>query len=136
MAITGECLCGGVKYEISGKLDGSANCHCSMCRRQSGSAYNAAGVVPPGALKWTSGEKMLGAYESSPGGYRYFCTKCGSSLGGGPKDLKSGPFYVALGTIDGDPGVKPGAHIYVGSKAAWHDITDQLPQFKEFPPQN
>ena len=134
MAIKGGCLCGGVRYEISGKPEQAANCHCSMCRKQTGSAFFSALPVMAKNLRWTQGEDLVARYESSPGGARLFCKKCGSTLGGGPMNPKPDDlYYLAMGTLDDDPGIKPSAHIYVGSKAPWHEITDKLPQFKEFP---
>jgi hypothetical protein len=133
MALKGGCLCGGVRYEISGKVESAANCHCSMCRKQTGSAFFSALPVATNNLRWTQGKDLITHYASSAEGERLFCKKCGSTLGGGSSDPKADTFYLAMGTLDGDPGIKPSAHIFVGSKAPWYEITDKLPQFKEFP---
>ena len=132
MAITGSCLCGGVQYEISGGLSDLAYCHCSMCRRSLGAAFGAFARVVEGNFRWLSGEDIIVAYESSPGVRLCFCGKSGSHLGAMGDSGKLS--WVALGSVTGDPGVRPEAHIFTGSKAPWHKITDNLPQFDEWPP--
>jgi len=131
MAITGGCLCGGVRYEIKGSFNLAGNCHCSMCRRQHGAAFATYGGVAPEDFSWVAGEELLSAYESSPDNKRHFCRKCGSNLAGSNAE---GVNFVTLGTVDGDPGIRPQAHIFVGSKASWYEISDSLMQFDEFPP--
>jgi len=133
MALKGGCLCRGVRYEIDGKLDSASNCHCSMCRKHTGSAFFAAAPIATKNLRWTGGKELIARYESSPGAVRMFCKKCGSTLGGGAADEKADTIYLALGTLDDDPGVKPSSHMFVGSKAPWFEITDALAQFKEVP---
>jgi hypothetical protein len=132
MALHGGCLCGGVRYEISGKLGETGLCHCSMCRKNSGSAFMACTQVASKDFKWTKGENLLGSYESSPGAKRMFCKNCGSPVAGGGESMKDS-LFLYLSSLDEDPGMRPQAHIFVGSKAPWFEITDQLPQFKEFP---
>lgn len=131
MTIRGKCLCGGVQYETPGRLKDLAFCHCSMCRRALGAAFGAYARVSPGAFRWLSGEDQIATYESSPGVHRCFCRHCGSSLGAVGEDGNLS--WVALGTVTGDPGVRPEAHIFAGSKAPWFEITDSLPQFDEWP---
>jgi len=131
MAITGNCLCGAVSYEISGSLKAAGHFHCSMCRKSHGAAFATWAHVNPGQFRWTSGVEFVARYESSPGKERCFCKKCGSPLG----LSDSGKITeVVLGTVDGDPGVRPGEHIFVGSKASWYEIVDALPQYEEWPP--
>jgi hypothetical protein len=132
MTISGGCLCDGVHYEISGELNDVALCHCSMCRRTLGAAFGAYARVSADEFRWVRGEDLIATYESSPGVYRCFCRQCGSSLGAAGESGKLS--WVALGTVTGDPGLRPEAHIFVGSKAPWYEITDHLPQFDEWPP--
>ena len=132
MTIRGSCLCGGVQYEIVGELRDAGNCHCSMCRRAHGAAFGTYARVILDEFRWVSGEELVSAYESSPGGYRCFCRVCGSPLGSQGEGGKLS--WVTLGTVEGDPGVRPSDHIFVRSKAPWHKITDDLPQFDEWPP--
>jgi hypothetical protein len=127
----GSCLCGGVRYEITGAFKAMGNCHCSMCRRAQGAAFVTWGIIDHDQFRWTAGEGRIQAYESSPGTQRCFCGTCGSPLvcthGGKVSE-------VVIGTIDGDPGARPSEHIFVGSKALWHEITDALPQHDTWPP--
>ena len=131
MSIKGGCLCGKVRYEIAGPLHAADHCHCSMCRRQHGAAFATYADFEPQDFKWTSGESHIKIFEPSPEGGWCFCRECGSSLAG---TLNGEIVTITLGTTDGDPGLKPSFHIFVGSKAAWHDIGDGLPQFDERPP--
>lgn len=129
MSIEGGCLCGKIRYRIEGPLENAEHCHCSMCRRFHGAAFSSYADVHPGNFHWLQGEDQLGIYEPNPGKGWAFCKTCGSSLGmpGADGRLTS----VALGTVDGDPGIRPSEHMFVGSKAVWYDISDDLPQHKE-----
>jgi len=131
MSVTGSCLCGTVRYEVAGPLEFVGNCHCSMCRKAHGAAYATWGILKPEDFRWVAGEQSVHHYESSPGTTRCFCGKCGSPLAIAHAG-KVGE--VAVGTVDGDPGMRPREHIFVGSRARWHDITDSLPQHEEWPP--
>ena len=129
--ITGSCLCGKVRYEITGPLLYADHCHCSMCRRQHGAAFSTYAGFHPDSFKWVSGEDRVKIYEVATGGGWCFCSNCGATLAGTEKgSVKS----VTLGTIAGDPGIRPESHIFVGSKAPWHEINDDLVQFEERPP--
>jgi hypothetical protein len=131
----GSCLCGGIRYEIHGELRGVLNCHCSMCRKAHGAAFRTRAAVRVADFRWLAGEGLLTHYESSPGEYRTFCRVCGSNLV--TKFDRDKEWYgFPLGTLDTDPGVKAKRHVFVGSKAPWHDITDDLPQYEELPPRS
>jgi len=134
--ITGRCLCGGIAYEIRGEFGGAVNCHCSVCRRHTGSAFLTAAMVPRANFTWTKGQELLRTYQSSAEGVRIFCGNCGSNLASGAADPKSDLFFIHVGTIDGDPGVRIESHMFVGSKAPWFEITDALPQHDTYPPQS
>jgi hypothetical protein len=131
LTIRGGCLCGAVRYEIDGSFAAAGHCHCSMCRKSHGAAFATWAFVSPEQFKWTSGVEFVEAYQSSPELERRFCRKCGSPLVA-THDGKA--MEVVLGTVDGDPGVRPREHIFVGSKAPWYEITDALPQFEKWPP--
>ena len=131
MAIQGSCLCGAVRYEISGSFDIAGHCHCSLCRKSHGAAFASHAHVDPEQFRWTAGVEQVQKYESSPGGERCFCQRCGSMLAVTEARKVS---WVTLGTVDGDPGIRPSGHVFVGSKAPWYEITDTLPQFEEWPP--
>ena len=130
MAIVGGCLCGAIRYQVDGELSRAGSCHCSMCRKSHGAAFGTYAEVPAGGFRWTAGEDDVRFYESSPGGGRAFCPRCGSTLGAVEQGVLR---WITLGTVDGDPGIKPQAHIFVASKAPWEEINDDLPQFDEYP---
>lgn len=127
----GGCLCGAIRYEVAGPLSDVSNCHCSMCRRFHGAAYSTYAKVNAPDFNWIKGRELLSVYETTPGIGWAFCRRCGSSLGI-PSGDKLGS--ITLGTLDVDPGVRPAYHMFVGSKAPWHDITDALPRHDAWPP--
>jgi len=131
--ITGRCLCGGVRFEINGGLGPVVYCHCSMCRRASGSSFATNASVRKENFRILSGHELLTEYESSPGNRRTFCSKCGSPLFGTAADIPSAR-RVRLGALDNVDGAKAVAHIWTGSKSDWFKITDGLEQFEEEPP--
>jgi hypothetical protein len=131
VSITGACLCGAVRYEIRGTIPDAGSCHCLMCRRSHGAAFATFGTVDPADFHWTCGEEFVSVYESSPGEGRLFCSICGSKLGASENGVVNS---VTLGTVDGDPEIRPRSHIFVGSKASWYEINDDLPQFEDWPP--
>jgi hypothetical protein len=131
--LKGSCLCGGVHYEITGKLTQVRNCHCSMCRKAHSAAFRSRASVRTADFRWTAGEALLSWYESSPGTHRGFCRRCGSAL---LSRFDESPAIcgLPLGCLDTDPDVRPTMHIFVDSKAPWHEITDSLPQYPDWPP--
>ena len=131
MLISGSCLCKAVRYEIKGRLQDAGNCHCKMCRKAHGAAFASNADVEPADFRWVSGEDSLSSYESSPGQSRIFCSVCGSKLAFSEKGRV---VMITLGTVDGDPGIRPRSHIFVAWKAEWHQIDDDLPRFDEWPP--
>ncbi len=127
----GSCLCRRVQYEIKGEFYDVLNCHCSMCRKLHASAFRTRAKIKTQSWKTLQGEKFIKYYESSPGEWKSFCSECGASLF---TKFAAFPDVLGfpLGTLDTDPKVKANRHIYVGSKASWHEITDKLPQYQEF----
>jgi len=125
--IRGSCLCGAVKYEVDGSLGGAVNCHCSMCRKAHGAAFASYARVDKKAFAFVSGADRISSYQSSADVIRTFCSRCGSTLQF-MRLTRPDTFWIALGTMDDDPGVRPERHIYVDSKAPWFDITDGLEQ--------
>ncbi len=130
--LRGSCLCQGVAFEIHGKVIDLLYCHCSMCRKAQGSAFRARGKVLASEFRWVRGEERVRYYESSPGQQRSFCSVCGSSLITRFTD-KPKVLGLALGVLDDDPVDRPLCHVHVASKAPWHEITDDLPQFETLP---
>lgn len=99
-----------------------------MCRLQHGAAFSTYADFEPGNFIWTTGEHLVKVYETLSSGGWCFCSECGSTLAGTDNGQIT---TITLGTVEGDPGIKPESHIFVGSKAQWHDIFDELPQFEE-----
>ena len=130
--LSGSCLCGGVRYTVSGPLTGALNCHCSMCRKAHGAAFRSRARVRAVDFRWLAGEELVTWYESSPGTHRGFCRVCGSKLLS-RFDRTPSAFGLPLGALDGDPGLRPAMHVFVAHKAPWYEITDSLPQHAEAP---
>ena len=132
--VGGSCLCGEVAFEYEGEPKFMLNCHCSRCRLAKGAAHASNVFVAEEALRWLRGEQQVTLF-ALPGAQRFgnaFCQTCGSSM---PRKPAGGPMYnVPAGSLDDDPGVRPKAHIYVGSKAPWFEPTDALPRHEEMPP--
>ncbi len=126
--IRGSCLCGTVRFEISGPLDRASHCHCSMCRKAHGAAFGSYAGVPKSSLRWTAGEASIARFKSSEDVTRTFCSRCGSTLEylhrAQPERIA-----IALGVLDDDPGVRPALHMFVADKAPWYEIGDRLVQF-------
>lgn len=125
--MVGRCLCGDVRFTISGALGPSAFCHCTSCRRASGSAFAANALLPADAIAWQAGRERIREYESSPGKLRAFCGACGSPLYARQVAMPDW-LSIRLGVLDGDPEVAPRAHFNVAGMPSWSAITDQLPQ--------
>jgi hypothetical protein len=139
----GSCLCGGIKFEISGPLVGPSNCHCTMCRKQHGAAFRSRARAEKSDFKWAQGEELVTFYESTRGCFRGFCRVCGSPVANRPgpnyKPALANPAIaselgIPLGVLDDDPGIRPDQHIFVANKAPWFEITDNLPQYADMPP--
>ena len=128
----GRCLCGALTYELDGPFSAMIHCHCSMCRKHHGSGFATFVVEPIAGFRWTSGEDPRGRYQSSPNGVRTFCRVCGSA---GPTTMPElGIAAAPAAGFEGELGLKPQSHIFVGSKAPWDAITDALPQHHAYPP--
>jgi len=129
----GGCLCGKVRFEITGKIQDIIYCHCSQCRKAQGSAFATNGNIDIKGFKFISGENELTGYESSPGLTKYFCKYCGSPIisknASNPNKVR-----VRLGVIESDIIERPVAHIFVTSKANWEDIEGDLPQYETYEP--
>lgn len=128
---SGSCLCGDIAFVGDGAIEHVDQCHCSMCRKAHGAAFATYGGAPPEHFRMLRGESLARNYPSSPIGRRVFCPRCGSVV---PRKVPGKPVAIALGNVAGDPAARPKSHFFVGSKAPWHDIVDDLPQFDEYPP--
>jgi hypothetical protein len=128
--LRGTCLCGTVEYEVEDQFRYALNCHCSNCRRGTGAAFKPFAGIEREKLRIARGaDRLLIFGEESA--HDAHCGKCGSllySLVGEGKLV-----HVTLGTLVDSPSIRPSAHIFVGSKASWYTITDDLPQHEELP---
>jgi hypothetical protein len=133
MPYSGSCLCKAVRYTFDAEPRVVVNCHCSLCRKATGSTYATWALVPREHFQWTAGAENLRQFASSDHGSRFFCSACGSTLGN-LTHLRPTVMHLAAGTLDNAPEMRAAFHVYVGSKASWHEITDALPQHHELPP--
>jgi hypothetical protein len=107
------------------------NCHCSKCRRATGSAFKPIAGIERNQLRLAGGENAISIYGDEAAAHDVHCGTCGSLL---YSVVREGAFvHVAMGTLLDDPTIRPSMHIFVGSKAKWHQITDNLPQYQAFP---
>lgn len=126
--LRGRCLCGAVGYRITGPVVNFQYCHCSRCRKFTGSAHAANLFVAPEHLEWDEGsDASLGGFDlqSEPGFLTAFCRTCGSSM---PSMSSTGRFWVVpAGALEDDPGVRPRRSIFYESRAPWFVPTGELP---------
>ena len=123
----GSCLCGEITFSITGEIKDIVCCHCSKCRKAQGSAFATNGNVEAKDFTFLSGENNLSHFKSSATQNKSFCKTCGSPIFS--KDTSNpGIVRIRLGTIETDISERPQAHIFVGSKANWEEISDSLPQ--------
>ncbi|HJR72463.1 MAG TPA: GFA family protein [Luteimonas sp.] len=126
---TGSCFCGSVRYEIDGDVGSTYYCHCSRCRKISGSAFSANAVISPSQFRVVLGEELLMSITDEQRVSRGFCSRCGSHL-----TVSQGEHMrLRLGSLDTPLGAPLGRHIFVASKADWFQILDDLPQHDERP---
>ncbi len=129
---SGSCLCGEVTFELDGDFDHFYLCHCSLCRKDSGSAHGANLFSSSATLTWLSGEEKI-THFTLPGTrhHKSFCSLCGSALPNMQMDGKL--LVVPAGSLDCDFDMRPTAHIFVASKAHWDKDLDDIPQIDTFP---
>lgn len=125
----GNCLCGGVQFEVAGEIPNPVACHCSMCRKVSGHFWVATGFRRERLN--LSGEENLTWYQSSENVRRGFCKTCGSALFF--EDTTTPWISVAMGALEQPTSVKLHSHIYTGNKGDYYEITDGLPQHEAEP---
>ncbi|MFT5880612.1 MAG: hypothetical protein ACI86X_001741 [Moritella sp.] len=129
--LKGSCLCGKIEIQVPDEFEYMGNCHCAECRKFTGSDYSSVGGISSAKFRFTAGEEFVATYQKSEETQLAFCSQCGSSLFS--RKLKGGKHNIRLGILDSVPSHKPSFHIFVGSKAPWHDITDELKQFEKGP---
>jgi hypothetical protein len=126
--LAGRCECGAVRYTVADDFRYASNCHCSNCRASTGSAFKPfAGIERERLVVTEGGDRLLVWGDDHANHTR--CGVCGSLLWSVVRDGEW--VHVALGSVADPPTLRPTKHIFVGSKAPWFEITDDLPQFEE-----
>lgn len=127
----GSCLCGGIAYEIKGEIGDFGYCHCTSCKKASGSAHAANAPVDRADFCLSSGVELVREFSSSPDKVRVFCGRCGSPLyayrASSPEVLR-----IRLGTLDSQFTKQPRAHTWVSDQAPWEPIPKGLPEFPQW----
>ena len=131
--VEGSCLCGAVRFALEPPYRSFQYCHCSRCRKATGSRHAANIFVKAPQLRWTAGEQLVRRYEHGPA--RYFCTTfcatCGSAL---PWHSRNGKLVIVpAGALDSDPGVRPARNVHHASRAPWAVACEELPVFDDEP---
>lgn len=125
--LIGECYCRAVRFEVADAFSYAMNCHCSNCRRTTGSAFKPFAGIAQDKFRIVQGadERMIFGDHTNHDAH---CARCGSLL---YSRVREGQWvHVAMGTLIDAPSIRPSAHIFVASKAPWHEITDNLPQYR------
>jgi hypothetical protein len=131
LPLSGGCLCGGVRFELSEPLVVAGWCHCTRCQRRTGTSGSVQARIAPGSLRILAGEELLRAYEPPDGFLKIFCSVCGSSMW---SQSREDPEVIAirLGVFDGDPGIRASARQFVDDAAVWDALPDDgLPRFPQ-----
>jgi hypothetical protein len=121
--LTGSCLCGGVRFELTASFRRANHCHCSRCRKHSGTFGLTQGRVQREGFRLLEGDELIRVYRPENGAAKAFCSICGSSLFGGT--WPDGPeVSVRFGSLDGDPGIRQQYRSHTASAASWDEIPD------------
>lgn len=129
----GKCLCGKVAVKIAGEISDVIHCHCSLCRKNSGSAFATNGFINSCDFEITSGQASLSQFAFKPGRIRHFCTNCGSPIYSSNSQDPS-RLRIRLGLLDSEIAARPLSHNFVSSKANWEDLDANLPRYNGFEP--
>jgi hypothetical protein len=121
--LQGGCLCGAVRFEITAPLLSAGYCHCTRCQRRTGTGSSANGRVPQAGFRLLQGGQQLRSFEPTDGKPKLFCATCGSALFSGDP-FSDEQVAVRLGTLDGDPGIRPQHRQFVDSAAPWEPLAD------------
>jgi hypothetical protein len=123
LPLTGGCLCGGVRFEVTEPLRGASYCHCTRCQRRTGTAASAQAAVAPGSFRLLSGEELIRSFDPADGWGKVFCSGCGSALWS--RNPETGDIgAIRMGAFDADPGVRPSVRQFVAYAAVWEPIPD------------
>ena len=128
--LVGKCECGAVRYQVADAFEYALNCHCAFCRAATGSAFKPIAGIKREKLEITDGRETVLTFGEEDENHTR-CAACGSLLFSVTRD--GAYVHVALGSLVDEPSIRPTQHIWVSQKAPWFEITDDLPQFQEFP---
>jgi len=128
---TGGCLCGDLRYEMSGAFGPIWNCHCAFCRRVHGAAFTTVGLMARSAFEWTEASNEPKTFTTPMGSIRHFCGRCATPICNFPSEPSL--LSLVVSSLEHDLERSPWAHVNVESKAPWFQIGDGLPQFSEYP---
>ncbi|MFT5656777.1 MAG: hypothetical protein ACI9KN_000046 [Gammaproteobacteria bacterium] len=131
--VAGSCLCGKVQYAATGPFSTFHICHCSQCRRSTGSAHASNIFTTPDRLEWLSGEDQIKQYIPDEPDIisKSFCRHCGSLV---PYiSVQSGKLIIPAGSLNDDPGIRPEDNIFWADRADWYDSVSLSPKFDAFP---
>jgi len=129
----GQCLCGAVSIEVNGEITDIIHCHCSLCRKSTGTAYATNGFVSSNDFTVNQGKVLLNTFSFKPGRHRHFCSLCGSPVYSS-NDEDPSRIRIRLGILDSDINERPISHNFVSSKANWEDLDSELPRYDAFEP--
>jgi hypothetical protein len=134
-ALTGGCLCGGVRFELTEPPQAAGYCHCTRCQRRTGAAASAQARIDRATLRLVRGAELVKCWRPDRGWEKCFCRECGAQLFSRDPD---GPLMsVRLGAFDGDPGIRPSWRAFVAYAAPWEPIpADGLPRYAEGMPRD
>ena len=129
--LRGRCACRTVTFEVCDEFVAAYNCHCSNCRTTTGSAFLPWGEIEAEKLEVTGGAESLMALGDPEGDQEMRCRECHSRVYWTAR--ARGCVRVPYGTLLDEPALKPTAHMFVGSKASWYEILDDLPRYEGYP---
>lgn len=132
-SLTGSCLCGALKYRVSGEPTKFYHCHCSRCRKSSGTGHASNLFIEKGSLEWDGDTSLIRRFKV-PEAKRFtrtFCNTCGGPL---PREVPDYGFvFVPAGTLNEEPNIRPQARIFQDSRTSWSCSTEPLPGFDNYP---
>lgn len=127
----GQCLCGAVEFELKGEIPNLYQCHCSLCRKVTGSSANAALRIAADQFNWQKGEQQISEYVTDGGFKSHFCGSCGSPV---PNlTANNDAYWVPVGLLEDGGKLDLVAHLFVGSRASWDTVADGAEHFEEMP---
>jgi hypothetical protein len=133
ITLSGSCLCGAVKYEVAGEAQRFYHCHCSRCRKATGTGHASNLFLQPAVLSWLSGQEHIRQFKV-PEAVRFgnqFCAICGGRL---PRQPQEDTVVIPAGSLDGETPIRPQARIFTDSRANWSCSGDGIPTYPGSPP--